>query len=160
MPIVLGTGRTYGMTPRNSAGVAISGVPAYALPPSEPQGLRYRVTRRAVMMLGIGLVGLIVFAIGSIPIVTRNTIGAAMPPLPFTIVGAILLAAVLAYAAWGIVQLATGRARRRVRDEMVRYTHAMERWNRLYFCTDCHCVFAPGMEACIPHRQIRTHLYA
>ena len=160
MPIVLGTGRTYGMTPRNSAGVGISGVPTYALAPNEPQGLRYRVTRHIVAMAGLGFVGLVVFIIGSVPAITRKTIGDAIPALPFTVIGAIVLVCVLASAVWEIVQLVSGGARRHVQGEMARYRRAMERWNRLYYCTDCHCVFVPGMDACIPHRRIRTYLHA
>ncbi|GEM_PF-4075807 len=160
MPIVLGTGRTYGMTPRNSAGVGISGVPAYVLPPNEPQGMRYRVTRHIVAMGGLGLVGLVVFVIGSVSAVTRKTIGDSASARPFTAIGAIILAGALAYVVWGIAQLVSGRARRRVRDETARYTRAMERWNHLYFCTDCHCLFASGMDACIPHRHVHAYLYS
>lgn len=160
MPMVLGTGRAYGMTPRNTAGVGVSGVADYVLPPNEPEGLRYRASRQSVAMVGLGLVGLVVFAIGSVPAVTRKTIGGAIPTLPFTVIGAMLLTGALAYIIWGIAQLASGRARRQMREEMARYTHAMERWNRLYYCTDCHCVFAPGMAACIPHRQVRASLYS
>lgn len=40
------------------------------------------------------------------------------------------------------------------------HAHAMERWSHLYYCTDCHCVFTPGMAACIPHRQVRASLYS
>jgi hypothetical protein len=160
MPMVLGTGRAYGMTPRNTAGVGVSGVPDYLLPPKEPEGLRYRVSRHIVAMVVLGLIGLVVFAIGSVPVVTRNTIGGAIPTVPFTAIGATLLIGALAYIAWGIAQLASGRARRQIREEMARYTRAMERWNRLYYCTDCHCVFTPGMTACIPHRQVRASLFS
>jgi hypothetical protein len=160
MPMVLGTGRAYGMTPRNTAGVGVSGIPEYVLPPNEPEGLRYRASRHSVAMLGLGLVGLVIFAIGSVPVVTRTTIGDAIPTLPFTAIGAILLVGALAYVAWGITQLVSGRARRRVRNDMARYTRAMARWNQLYYCTDCHCVFTPGMAACIPHRQVRASLYS
>ncbi|MCA1725194.1 MAG: hypothetical protein LC748_13270, partial [Thermomicrobia bacterium] len=71
-----------------------------------------------------------------------------------------ILLGALAYAVWGIAQLVSGRARRQMREGTARYTRAMERWNRLYYCTECHCVFAPGMDACIPHRQIHASLYA
>jgi hypothetical protein len=158
MPIVLGTGRTYGMTPRNKAGVGVSGVPAYALPPNEPQGLRYRVTRHAAAMIGVGFVGLAVFLIGSVPSITRQTIDDAVPTFPFTVIGAIILAGALAYAVWGVARLASGRARRRVQDDIARYTRAMGRWKHLYYCTDCHCIFAPGMDTCIPHRHIHAFL--
>jgi hypothetical protein len=88
------------------------------------------------------------------------TISDTVLTLPFTVIGAIILAGVLAAALWGIAQLVSGRARRHVGDVMARYTRAMERWNRLYFCAECQRVFAPGMEACIPHREIRTYLHS
>lgn len=158
MPIVLATARSYGMTPRNSAGVGISGVPAYLLPPQEPQGLRYRVTRHLAAIVALAAAGLVPLAIGTASAITRNTIGGSLPTLPFTVTGAILLTAALIYAVWGVVQLATSRARRCVQDETAAYKRATERWNHLHFCTDCHCVFVPGTEQCIPHRQVRSYL--
>jgi hypothetical protein len=160
MPIVLGTGRAYGMTPRNAAGVGISGLPSYLLPPSEPQGLRYSVTRHLVAIAALALIGVVPFLIGTAPPVTRTTIGDSLPTLPFTVVGAAFLVAALAYAGWGIAQLATGRSRRHEREAMAAYKRATERWNHLYYCTDCHCVFVPGAEQCIPHRHIHAYLSA
>jgi hypothetical protein len=148
------------LIPRITKGVTVANLAGYLLPPQEPQGLHYRAARQIVVMVGAGLIGLVLFAVGSIPAITRNTISDTVPTLPFTVVGAIILAGVLAAVIGGIVQLVSGRARRRVRDDTARYTRAMERWNRLYFCTDCQCVFAPGMAACIPHRQIHTYLHS
>lgn len=160
MPIVLGTGRVYGMTPRNAAGVGISGLPVYLLPPPEPQGLRYAVARHLIAIAALALVGVVPFLIGTVPPVTRATIGDSLPTLPFTVIGAILLIAALIYAGWGIAQLATGRARRHERDAKAAHKRAMERWSRLYYCTDCHCAFAAGTGQCIPHRHIHAYLSA
>ena len=156
--VAVGTGGV--LIPRITKGVTVANLSGYLLPPQEPQGLRYRAARQIVAMAGAGLVGLVLFTVGSVPAITRKTISGTVPTLPFTVIGAIILAGVLAAAIWGIAQLISGRARRRVRDDMTRYTRALERWKRLYFCTDCQCVFAPEMEACIPHRQIRTYLYS
>jgi hypothetical protein len=160
VPIVLGTGRSYGMTPRNAAGVGISGLPAYLLPPPEPHRLRYSVTRHLVALAALTLIGVVPFLIGTTPPLTRATIGDSLPTLPFTVAGAALLIAALVYAGWGIAQLATGRARRHERDAIAAHTRATERWNNLYYCTDCHCVFAADTGQCIPHRQIPAYLSA
>jgi len=160
VPIVLATARSYGMTPRNSAGTGISGIPAYLLPPPEPQGLRYHVTRHTAAIAALFVVSLVPLAIGTVPPMTRNTIGDSLPTLPFTVIGAILLTAALIYAVWGVAQLVTGRAQRHVREAVVAHKRATVRWSHLYYCTDCHCVFAAGTERCIPHRQIASHLYS
>jgi hypothetical protein len=160
MPIVLGTARTYGMTPRNSGGVGFGDVAKYLLPPQEPQGLRYRIGRRAIADGVPGIIGVLLFAVGAIPSITRNTIGDSLPTLPFTLIGAALLVGVLLHAGWGIAQLITGRAQRRIRADVAAYKRATERWNHLYVCTECHCVFTPDRDACIPHRQLRAYLYA
>lgn len=160
VPIVLATARTYGMTPRNTGGTGVSGIPSYLLPPAEPQGLRDHVTRHLARIAALAVVGVVPLAIGTVPPFTRTSIGDSLPTLPFALIGAVLLVAALAYVIWGIAQLATGRARRRVREAIVARTRAMERWNHLYYCTDCRCVFAAGTERCIPHRQIHASLYA
>ena len=160
MPIVLATARSYGMTPRNSGGTGISGIPAYQLPPPEPQGLRYHVTRHIAAIATLLVVGLVPLVIGTIQPMTRVTIGGTLPTAPFAVIGTLLLAAALVYAAWSIAQVVTGRAERHVREAAASHKRATERWSRLYCCTDCHCVFAAGTEQCIPHRQVHSSLYA
>lgn len=160
MPIVLGTARTYGVTPRNTAGVGFGDVARYLLPPQEPSALRYRIGRRAIADSVPGLIGLALLAIGTIPSVTRNTIGDSLPTLPFAVIGAALALGALCHAGWGVIQLITGKAQRRVRADISAHQRAMERWKHLYVCTDCHCIFTPDRDSCIPHRQIHAYLYA
>ncbi len=160
MPIVLGTARSYGMTPRNSGGIGYGDIAKYLLPPQEPQGLRYRIGRRVIADGVPCLIGLILFAIGTIPSITRNTIGGSVPTLPLTLVGVALVVGALLHAGWGVAQLSTGRAQRRVRADESAYRRAAERWNHLYVCTDCHCLFTPDQDVCIPHRQLHAYLYA
>ena len=129
------------------------------LPPEAPLGVGSRIVRRVATIVVFVLLSLALLVAVRNPSMTADIIGRAVPRIPLA-VGALLTGFVAVVCmVWLVGILISHRLQQRVRKEIAAYGRAMQRWNGLYYCADCKCIFAPGMDHCITPRRIHNYLY-
>lgn len=133
-------------------------------PPPKPSGNSYGFCLGYFIfqMIGTGFIGLFFMFGGLTMFLTSITspdigFGGAVFSL-LLIVGPIVLFALFFFGYRYFKNKKSEEQKRVDETEGVAWQKAIQRWDKLFYCYRCDCVFIPGEES-VPSREMRTYIY-